>query len=130
MSAIQFPLLDLFLTLGWFALLVIWVGTLIAVFTDLFRSHDLGGGAKALWFIFVLVLPFVGACTYLAVRGASMRTRAGQTVLDHEEAFNQYVSKAVGGPTVADELHVLHELRAKGALTDDEFESEKSRLLA
>lgn len=129
MSAIQFPLLDVFLTLGWLALLVIWVGTLIAVFTDLFHSHDLGGGAKGLWFVFVLVLPFVGAFTYLVVRGAAMRTRAGQTVLDHEEAFNQYVSKAVGGPTVAEELHVLNELRAKGALTDEEFEGEKAKLL-
>jgi hypothetical protein len=128
--ATQYPLFNIFISILWLALFIIWVYTLIAVFTDLFRSHDLGGGAKALWFVFVLLLPFVGAFVYLVARGSTMREHAEAGVRAQEEVFNRLVSEAVGGASVADQLQTLAELRDKGVLTDAEFEAEKARLLA
>jgi hypothetical protein len=55
---------------------VIWIWILIWVFIDIFRSQDLSGGAKALWFLFVLLIPLIGVLVYLIARGGSMNERA------------------------------------------------------
>ncbi len=128
MPAVDFPLFDAMLTVCWFALLFVWVYTLIAIFTDLFRSHDLGGGRKAGWFAFVLFLPFLGAFVYLVARGGSMHDRADTALRRHEEAYDRYVAERVGGIDPADELRTLGQLRDSGVLTDDEFEAEASKL--
>ena len=65
MLAYTYPLADLFWTMLEIFLFVIWIWILIAIFGDIFRSDDLGGGAKALWVIFVIVLPFLGILVYL-----------------------------------------------------------------
>ena len=72
----SYPLLNIFWTMFIFFLLVIWIWILITVFIDIFRSHDLSGGAKALWFLFVLFIPLVGVVVYLIARGGSMQDRA------------------------------------------------------
>lgn len=128
MPAVQFPLLNVFLTVCWFAFLFVWVYTLIAIFTDLFRSHDLGGWEKAGWFAFVLLLPFLGAFVYLVARGGSMHDRADTAVRRHEEAYDRYVAERVGGADPADELRTLGQLRDSGVLTDAEFEAEAAKL--
>ena len=73
----SYPLLNVFWTILFFSLWAIWIWTLIMVFIDIFRSHDLSGGAKALWFVFVLVIPLIGVLVYLVARGGSMQERAG-----------------------------------------------------
>jgi hypothetical protein len=72
----SYPLLNLFWTMFIFFLWVIWVWILIMVFIDIFRSHDLGGFAKALWFLFVLFIPLIGVLVYLIARGDSMGERS------------------------------------------------------
>jgi Phospholipase_D-nuclease N-terminal len=72
----SYPLLNLFWTMCIFFLWVIWIWILIWVFIDIFRSHDLSGLAKALWFLFVLFIPIIGVLVYLIVRGGSMGERA------------------------------------------------------
>jgi Phospholipase_D-nuclease N-terminal len=72
----SYPLLNLFWTMFIFFLWVIWIWILIMVFIDIFRSHDLSGGAKALWFVFVLFIPLIGVLVYLIARGGSMSERA------------------------------------------------------
>ena len=72
----SYPLLNLFWTMFIFFLWVIWIWILIMVFIDIFRSHDLSGGAKALWFVFVLFIPLIGVLAYLIARGGSMSERA------------------------------------------------------
>jgi predicted membrane channel-forming protein YqfA (hemolysin III family) len=67
MLASSYPLLDLFLTMLEIFLFILWIWLLIAVFGDIFRSHDMGGGAKAVWVIFVIIFPFLGVLVYLAV---------------------------------------------------------------
>ena len=76
MIAYTYPLADLFGTMLGFFVLIIWFWLLIIVFSDIFRSHDLGGGAKALWVIFVIILPFLGIFVYLIARGGKMHERA------------------------------------------------------
>jgi hypothetical protein len=130
--ATSYPLLNLFLTILWFFLFVLWIYILIAIFTDLFRSHDLSGGAKALWFVLVLLVPYLGALIYLLARGPKMRDHAAKAVADQEAALRRYVQETAGGQgeSAADQLKTLVELRDKGVLTDAEFESEKAKLLA
>ena len=76
LAASSYPLLNLFWTMFIFFPRVIWIWILITVFIDIFRSADLSGGAKALWFLFVLFIPVIGVLVYLIARGGSMHDRA------------------------------------------------------
>jgi hypothetical protein len=77
MSAYDYPLLGVFWTLLAFFLFFVWIWLLIIVFADIFRSSDLSGLAKALWIIFVIVLPLLGVLVYLIARGGGLATRRG-----------------------------------------------------
>jgi hypothetical protein len=128
----QYPILDFFLTMLEFFLFVIWIWLLIMVFSDIFRSHDLGGWAKALWSIFIIVIPFLGVFVYLIARGGSMHDRAAEQAAQQQQAFDQYVKQAAGTPgeSSADQLHKLADLKSQGVLTDAEFETQKAKILA
>ena len=131
MLASSYPVLDAFLTMLYFFLFIIWIWLLIMVFMDVFRSHDLGGGAKALWVIFIIILPFLGVFVYLIARGGKMHERAAQQAQKQQEAFDDYVKQAAGsGTSTGDELSKLADLKAQGVLTDAEFEAQKAKILA
>ncbi len=131
MIAYTYPLADLFGTMLGFFLLIIWIWLLIVVFSDIFRSHDLGGGAKALWVIFVIVLPFLGIFVYLIARGGKMQERAVQQATQQQEAFDAYVKEAAGtGTDSTEQLAKLADLKQQGVITDAEFESQKAKILA
>ncbi len=130
MLAYSYPLLGIFWTMLWFFLFFIWIWLLITVFADIFRSHDLGGFAKALWTIFIIVLPFVGVLIYLIARGKSMQDRAVQRASRQEQEFRGYVQDAAGSPGTADQLAKLADLKGQGVLTDAEFENQKAKILA
>ena len=132
MLASQYPILDIFLTTLYFFLFVIWIWLLIMVFMDVFRSHDMGGWAKALWVIFIIVLPFLGVFVYLIARGGSMHERQAADAAQQQKAFDQYVRQAAGTPgeSSADQLHKLADLKSQGVLTDAEFEAQKAKILA
>ena len=132
MLASSYPVLDAFLTMLYFFLFIIWIWLLITVFMDVFRSHDMGGWAKALWVIFIIVLPFLGVFVYLIARGGSMHERAAAQAAEQQKAFDQYVKQAAGTPgeSSADQLHKLADLKSQGVLTDAEFESQKAKILA
>jgi hypothetical protein len=74
----SYPLLNIFWTMFIFFLWVIWIWILIMVFIDIFRNHDLSGGAKALWFLFVLFIPLIGVLVYLIAHGDSMGGRSAE----------------------------------------------------
>ncbi len=128
----QYPILDFFLTMLEFFLFIIWIWLLIMVFSDIFRSHDLGGWAKALWSIFIIVIPFFGVFVYLIARGGKMHERAAEQAAAQQKAFDQYVKEAAGTPgeSSADQLHKLADLKSQGVLTDAEFEAQKAKILA
>jgi hypothetical protein len=132
MLASSYPILDIFLTTLYFFLFVIWIWLLFMVFIDIFRSHDMGGWAKGLWVIFIIVMPYLGVLVYLIARGGKMHERAAQQAALQQKAFDQYVKQAAGTPgeTSADQLHKLAGLKDKGILTDAEFEVEKAKILA
>ena len=128
MLAYTYPLLDFFWTMLGFFIFFIWIYLLIVVFSDIFRSHDMGGGVKALWLIFVIILPYLGVLIYLIARGGSMHERALKQAEQQQTAFNDYVKQTAGGNS-ADELAKLADLKAKGVLTDAEFEAQKAKVL-
>jgi hypothetical protein len=129
----DYPLLNLFWTMLWFFVFIAWLFLLFTLFADIFRSKDLGGWAKALWTLFIIILPILGSLVYLIVRGRSMHERAAEDYQEREKAFRTYVQEAAGpagGAGVADELSKLAALRDSGALTADEFEAQKAKLLS
>jgi Phospholipase_D-nuclease N-terminal/Short C-terminal domain len=132
MLASSYPVLDAFLTMLYFFLFIIWIWLLIMVFMDVFRSHDMGGLAKALWVIFIIVLPFLGVFVYLIARGGKMHERAAEQAAQQQKAFDQYGKQAAGTPgeTTADQLHKLADLKSQGVLTDAEFDAQKAKILA
>ena len=131
MLAYTYPLADLFGTMLGFFLLIIWFWLLIIVFSDIFRSHDLGGGAKALWVIFVIILPFLGIFVYLIARGGKMQERAATQAAQQQKAFDAYVKETAGtGTDSAEQLAKLADLKQQGVITDAEFESQKAKILA
>src|SRR5258708_11398089 len=90
-EGMNYPLLNVFWTIFEVFLWVIWFWILITVFIDIFRSADLSGWGKALWFLFVLLIPLIGVLVYLIARGGSMHERAAQQASRQEEAFRSYV---------------------------------------
>jgi len=130
MLAYTYPLLSIFWTMLEFFLFFLWIWLLIVIFADIFRSHDMGGLAKALWVIFVIILPFLGVLIYLIARGGSMQERAAAQAQRQQQAFDSYVKETAGGSGSADELAKLADLKAKGVLTDAEFEAQKAKLLS
>ena len=130
-SSYSYPLLGAFWTILEIFLWVLWIWILIYIFIDIFRSNDLSGWAKALWFIFVLFIPLIGVLVYLIARGSSMQQRAQREAQQQDQQFRAYVQDAAGGSqTPADQLTKLAELRDRGVITADEFERQKAKLLA
>ena len=123
MAAYDFPLLSLFWSMLEFIALVIWFVVVVAVIFDIFRSRDLSGWAKALWFVLVLFLPILGLLAYLVVRGSKMTQHAFQSVDENFGAVSP-------GGTKTDELARLADLRDRGVITADEFAKQKAAILS
>jgi hypothetical protein len=122
------PLLDLFWAMLWFFLFVLWIWLLFAVFADLFRS-EMSGWGKALWAIFLIVVPFFGVFMYLIVHGGTMQERSTKQAVDTERAQRDYIKTVAGSHSTADEIGKLAELHDQGVLSDAEFNSKKAALL-
>ena len=127
----DYTLGDALLTVLWIFGFVIFFWLLIAVFSDLFRSRDLSGWAKALWVIFVIFLPFLGIFVYLIARGGKMHEHAVNDQQAADAAFTAYVQQAAGtSASTADELQKLAALRDQGVISPTEFEAQKAKILA
>jgi len=109
---------------------VIWIWILITILTDLFRDHELSGWGKAAWVLFLVFIPFLTALIYLIARGSGMRDRTIKAQADAKKHFDEYVREQAHAGSPADELHKLSELKAKGDLSDAEFEQAKAKLLS
>ncbi len=129
-SSYSYPLLGAFWTILEIFLWVLWIWVLIYVFIDIFRSHDLSGWARALWFLFVLFIPLICVLVYLIARGDKMHERAVRQVQEQDQEARHYIQEAAGSPTPADQLTKLADLRDRGVITADEFEREKAKILA
>jgi hypothetical protein len=110
-------------------LFVIWIWILITILTDVFRDHEMSGWGKAAWVFFLVVLPPLAALIYLIARGGGMRERSIKAQAEARQHMDAYIRETAGSSS-ADELHKLNDLREKGALSQEEFERAKAKLLA
>jgi hypothetical protein len=132
MLAYTYPLLNIFWTMLEFFLFFLWIWLLIVVFSDIFRSCDMGGLTKALWVLFVIIIPYLGVFIYLIARGGKIHERAAAQAAQQQKAFDAYVKQAAGssGGSGVDELAKLAELKSQGVITDAEFQAQKAKLLS
>jgi type VI protein secretion system component VasK len=130
MLAYDYPLMGIFWSMMWFFLWIIWIMLLFRVIGDIFRSHDLGGFAKVLWLLLVIVLPFFGVFIYMIARGRAMAQHDMDAAQAREEQMRAYVQQAASPSGSADELAKLAELNQSGVLTDAEFAQQKAKILA
>jgi hypothetical protein len=115
----------------WFTLFFFWIYTVVIVFSDIFRSRDLGGGAKVAWTLFVIFLPFLGVLSYLIARGGKIGQHAAEDAAAQDAAMRAYIRETVNQPAGGgggDDLATLQSLKAKGVIDDAEFETMKARL--
>ena len=119
---------DALLTVLSIFFIVIWIWILITVLVDLFRDHELSGWAKAVWVFFLVFLPVITVLIYLIVRGTGMRERAIHEQRQMQQATDEYI-RTVAGSSPVEQLHRLDELRARGSITQEEFDRMKARVL-
>jgi uncharacterized membrane protein YcjF (UPF0283 family) len=136
-----YPMLDIFLSVLYFFGWVLWLMLMFWIITDIFRSDDLSGWAKAAWLVGIIILPLVGILIYLIARGGSMRERQEARARAQDAAFRDYVREAAAtdgnaapagngsASTASDELAKLASLHQRGVLNDDEFARAKSRVV-
>src|ERR1700748_466360 len=129
MLASDYPFLDVVWTMLIFFGWVIWFWLLITVFSDLFRRHDLGGGAKVLWCIFVILLPFLGVFIYLLIEHQGMADRSMKQAQAQQQEFDSYVKNVAASSGPAGEIEHAKQLLDSGAITQAEFDALKAKAL-
>lgn len=130
MLAYDYPLFNVFLSILYFSLFFMWIWIAVTVVVDVFRSSDLGGFAKAIWFLFVVFLPFLGVFIYLIARGGRMHERQIADATAQQQAFQQQVQAAAGAADVPSQLEKLAALRDQGVISPQEFDAQKAKLLS
>lgn len=93
MFASTYPLFDVFISTLYLVLMLFWIILVFHVMFDIFRSHDLGGGAKTLWIVFILIFPLLGCLIYVLARGGSMHERDVRAAEIQQKAFEEYIRK-------------------------------------
>jgi len=126
--AADYPFLNILWTMILFFAWVAWIWIAITCFVDIFRRHDIGGWHKALWVVFIIVIPFLGVLVYLIAQHDGMRDRSLEQAKQQKDAFDQYVRQTAGGP--ASEIAHAKELLDKGTISQQEFDSIKAKALA
>jgi hypothetical protein len=114
----------------WFSLFFIWIMLLIQVFTDIFRSHDMGGFAKTLWVIGVILFPYLGVFVYILARGHKMSEHSLKAAQQNEAATQSYIRTAAGSASPAEELSKLASLKEAGTISDAEFQQLKAKIVS
>jgi hypothetical protein len=119
---------QVFWSLLWFVMFFIWLWLLIIVFSDIFRSHDIGGFAKTMWVLFVIIVPYLGVFVYLIARGHKMHEHAVQAAQAQDAAARAYIQQAAGtSGSPAEELSRLADLRDRGVISEAEFQQMKAK---
>ena len=130
MIAADYPFLDVLWTLLIFFAWVIWFWLLITIFADLFRRHDIGGGKKALWVIFVIIVPFVGVLIYLIAESKGMADRQAQLQQQARTQTDEYIKTVAESADPAGQIAQAKQLLDSGAINQQEFDALKQKALA
>jgi hypothetical protein len=131
--ATDYPLLDVFWSMLIFFLWVAWFFILFRCIADVFRRDDIGGGAKVLWMLFLIIVPFLGVFIYVIVESKGMQQRDMERIQAQQQQFDQYVRETAGssaGGGAAAEIEKAKSLLDSGAITQAEFDSLKAKALA
>ena len=128
MFAAEYPFLEVLWTMLVIFAWVIWFWLLITVFADLFRRHDIGGGKKVVWIIFVILLPFLGVFVYLISQGHSMTERNEKQMRAQQAQMDDYVKSVAGGS--ASEIEKAKQLLDSGAISQSEYDAIKAKALS
>ena len=129
MIAADYPFLDILWTMFIFFAWVIWFWLLITIFADIFRRHDISGGMKALWSIFVIITPFIGVFIYLITQSKGMNERNLQNVKQQRQQADEYI-RSVAADDPASQISQAKSLLDSGAINQQEFDSLKQKALA
>lgn len=129
MIAADYPLLNVFFSILFFFLFIMWFWIAITVMIDIFRSNDMSGLTKAIWVLAIVILPYLGVFIYLISRGGSMADRQVKEAKASEAAFQEYIRDAAGTSSPADQLTKLADLHDRGHLTAEEYAAQKARIL-
>ena len=127
--AAEFGTGQVFWSILWFFLFFVWIMLIFSIFGDIIRSDDMGGGAKALWSIFVIFLPFLGIFAYLIARGGQMADRSAKAAQDANQATQAYIRDAAAVSTDADQLAKLADLHTAGKIDDAEYATAKAKVI-
>jgi hypothetical protein len=128
--AADYPFLDILWTMFIFFAWVIWFWLLITIFADVFRRHDIGGGTKALWCIFVIITPFIGVFVYLISQSKGMNERNLQSVKAQRQQTDEYIRTVAAADDPASQIAQAKSLLDSGAINQQEFDSLKQKALA
>jgi hypothetical protein len=126
--AADYPFLDVFWTMILFFAWIAWIWIAITCFIDIFRRDDIGGWGKALWVVFLIVIPFLGVLVYVIVQHDGMRERSLERAKAEQASMDPYVRDTAGGS--ATEIAKAKELLDQGALTQAEFDAIKAKALS
>lgn len=129
MLAYDYPLLGIFWTTLWFFLVIAWFWVLFVVIADIFRNDDANGWIKALWVIFIIVIPLLGVLVYVLANGDGMTQRKIENARARDAAMRSYIQDAAAPANSADQIAQLADLHAQGHLSDEEFAAGKAKIL-
>jgi len=129
MVAADYPFLDVLWTMIVFFAFFIWIWLMITVFADIFRRRDIGGFAKALWIIFVIILPYLGVLLYLIIEHKGMTDRNVRQMQAQQQQFDDYVQSVAKSQAPADQIASAKKLLDEGAITQAEFDALKAKAL-
>ena len=128
--AASYPFLNVLWDILIFFAWVIFIWIAITVLIDVFRRHDISGWQKALWVIFVVVLPWIGVLVYLIVNHAGMAERRMKDAEASQAQFDQYVRRAAASGGAANEIDKAKQLLDNGTITQAEFDAIKAKALS
>ena len=130
MVAADYPFLDVLWTMLVFFIWIAWFMILFRVLIDIFRRHDIGGGSKVLWIIFVILLPFLGVFVYIITQSHHMAERDMKQAAAAQAQFDEHVKSVAGSGGPAAEIEKANALLSSGAITQAEFDEIKRKALA
>jgi hypothetical protein len=128
--AADYPFLDIFWSMIIFFTWVVWIWMLITILSDVFRRRDIGGWSKALWTIFMIVLPFLGVLIYLISNHDGLQERQLERAGVAQQRLEPHVVATNGGGSGVDELEKAQRLLQAGAIDQGEFDAIKAKVLS
>ena len=128
--AADYPFLDVLWTMIIFFTWVVWIWIMVVILTDVFRRRDVSGWGKALWVVFLIVLPFLGALVYLIAQHDGMAQRQADAARGQKEQMDEYVRSVASSGGPAAEIDKAKQLLDSGAISQTEFDALKAKALA